>query len=210
MSPHGVLAVYGMPDVRATKNEVSYALADEFIAFVESVRSLALRPRSPYEFLPFAFRAGTSAHKLLGAPPSPRFGWTNSGMMQERARLATLLHVHFIVLDISAFPERVSQYSKHFKLIQHREDIWANSLEMLHHLVVKHETDVRLDDSDRSWKVLRIVNTALRLSRASYYTFRSFVFNCLSDGVTTEEWHLSLHWDPERIREELMQEFSRI
>jgi len=129
--------------------------------------------------------------------------------MQERNRIATLLHVHCIILNMDRCPDQASHYARHFQLIQCHEDIWANSLEMLHQLVAKHETDVRLDDSDRSWKVLRILNTALKLSRESYQTFRSFMFNCLSDDVTTEEWHLSLHWDPELIREELLHEFAR-
>lgn len=120
-----------MTDVRATRDDVSLALTDEFIYFVESVRSLALRPKSPYENLPFAFRAGTSTHNLLAAPPTPRFGWVGGWMMQERARLATLLHVHCIVLEMDTSPDRLSHYAKHFQLIQHREHIWANSLEML-------------------------------------------------------------------------------
>jgi hypothetical protein len=125
--------MYGMSNLRASRNEVSLALTNELLDFVESVRSLALRPNSPYEQLPFAFRAGTSAYRLLSAPPTPRAGWIGAWMMQERGRLATLLYVYFIVFQMDTSLGLISHYVKHFELIQRHEYIWTNSLEMLHH-----------------------------------------------------------------------------
>lgn len=207
-SPHGTLAMYGLEDSHPTRDEVSVFLTEEFVSFIEAVRSLALGPNSPYETLPFAFRAGTAAHRLLEAPPVPR-AWGGAWLALEKCRLATLLHVHFIVLDMQESPELTTQYVRHFQKIQGAEIFWENSVELLHHLVVKHETDVRLDNPDRSWRVLRIMETALKLSRSSYHIFRNFLFNCLSNRITSEQWHLSLYWDPARVREELLSEFAK-
>jgi hypothetical protein len=79
---------------------------------------------------------------------------------------------------------------------------------MLHAITAKDEEQVRLENSDRSWKVSRLLSVASRLSPRSNTIMRFLLSGSLIGECEMSDWD-SL-WDTDLIKTEVLRDHSRL